>query len=541
MRFLDKVRAQKFLSFTLILFTLSTGIVIGTLVSQGVKAAKGEGGTVAPGATPLVIPNPVELSNTFSQIAKQVEPSVVNISTTYLPKAQTRAPRSGRRQVVPPPDEDQGDNGGMDDFLYRFFGNPFGGNGGPDMPQHKGQALGSGVVVDRAGYILTNNHVVDKADRIQVKFNGDPVEYDAKVIGVDAPTDLAVIRVEGKKDLTVAKIGNSDAVQVGDWAIAIGSPFGYQATVTAGIISAKERDVDPTMQFQHFLQTDAAINPGNSGGPLLNIRGEVIGINTAIATHSGGNQGVGFALPVNTAAQVYNDIIKTGKVTRGSIGIRFTPSETDRARANLKVAGAKEGVFVEQVTAGGPSEKAGMKDGDVIVAINGKPIHDGNQLIGTVTSTPLGNALNISVDREGKRHELKVVVADLAQIFPDQYGSGRENSSKDLEPTAVSFGMQIQNLTDQQADRLGVKQKGGVQVVSVEPNSFAEDIGLSQGDIIVSINRQPVNTTDDIAKIRGTLRAGDAVQFKVLRKTGGRNATDWGSAFVAGTLPNNAR
>ena len=331
-----------------------------------------------------MIPNPVELSNSFSQIAKQVEPSVVNINTEYLPKAQAARPRgNGRRQMMPHADEDQdGDSGGMDDFLYRFFGN----GGGQEMPQRKGQALGSGVVVDKAGYILTNNHVVDKADRIQVKFNDDPVEYDAKVIGVDVATDLAVIRVEGKKELTVAKIGNSDAVQVGDWAIAIGSPFGYQATVTAGIISAKERDVDPSMQFQHFLQTDAAINPGNSGGPLLNIRGEVIGINTAIATRTGGYQGVGFALPVNTAAQVYNDIIKNGRVTRGSIGIRFTPSDTDQARANLKVAGVKEGVFVVQVTPGGPSEKAGMKEGDVIVAINGKPVRDGNELIGTVTA-----------------------------------------------------------------------------------------------------------------------------------------------------------
>ena len=539
MSLLQQFRTQKVLSFTLILFTLSTGIVIGTLVNQSVKAAKNEG-TAAPGATPLVIPNPVELSNTFSQTAKQVEPSVVNISTTYLPKAQARVPRNGRRQAVPQPDEDQGDSGGADDFIYRFFGNPFGG-GGPEVPQHKGQALGSGVVVDRAGYILTNNHVVDKADRIQVKFNGDPVEYDAKVVGVDAATDLAVIRVEGKRDLTVAKIGNSDAVQVGDWAIAIGSPFGYQATVTAGIISAKERDVDPTMQFQHFLQTDAAINPGNSGGPLLNIRGEVIGINTAIATHSGGYQGVGFALPVNTAAQVYNDIIKNGKVTRGSIGIRFTPSETDRARANLKVAGAREGVFVEQVTVGGPSEKAGMKDGDVITAINGKPVHDGNQLIGTVTSTQLGNALNVTVDREGKRHDLKVVVADLAQIFPEQYGNGREASPHSGEPTAVSFGMQIQNLTDQQAERVGIKQKGGVQVAAVEPNSFAEDIGLLPGDVIVSINRQPVTTTEDIGRLRTNLKAGDAVQFKVLRKTGGRNSTDWSPSFVAGTLPGNAR
>src|ERR1017187_2035913 len=278
MNLFDRLRTQKALSFTLILFTLSVGIVIGTLVNQGVKAARSDN-PAAPGATPLVIPNPVERSNSFSQLAKQAEPSVVNIRTEYLPKAATRPRGNGRRQVAPPDEDQQDGSGGMDDFIYRFFGN----GGMPEMPQRKGQALGSGVVVDRAGYILTNNHVVDKADRIRVKFNHDPVEYDAKVVGVDAATDLAVIRVEGKKDLTVAKIGNSDAVQVGDWAVAIGSPFGYQATVTAGIISAKERDVEPSnpsTQFQHFLQTDAAINPGNSGGPPLNIRGEVIGINT---------------------------------------------------------------------------------------------------------------------------------------------------------------------------------------------------------------------------------------------------------------------
>src|ERR1039458_6468564 len=235
MSMFDKFCTQKVLSFTLILFTLSLGIVLGTLVSQGVKAAKGDT-PVAPGATALVIPNPVELSNTFSQIAKQVEPTVVNISTTYLPKAQTRSRGNGnRRQIVPQqPDEDQqGDNGGMEDFLFRFFGNQ--GGGMPQMGSRKSEALGSGVVVDRAGYILTNNHVVDKADIIKVKFNGDPVQYEAKVVGVDALTDLAVIRVEGKKDLVAAKIGNSDAVQVGDWAMAIGSPFGYEATVTAGI------------------------------------------------------------------------------------------------------------------------------------------------------------------------------------------------------------------------------------------------------------------------------------------------------------------
>jgi len=529
MNLFDRLRTQKVLSFTLILFTLSVGIVIGTLVNQGVKAARSDG-PAAPGATPLVIPNPVELSNTFSQIAKQVEPSVVNIKTEYLPNAPVRSRGNGRRQAVPNPDEDQPDgNGGMEDFFYHFFG-----NGGPEMQQRKGEATGSGVVVDHAGYILTNNHVVDKADRIRVKFNHDPVEYDAKVVGVDLATDLAVIRVEGKKDLTVAKIGNSDAVQVGDWAIAIGSPFGYQATVTAGIISAKERDVDPSMQFQHFLQTDAAINPGNSGGPLLNIRGEVIGINTAIATRNGGYQGIGFALPVNTAAQVYNDIIKNGKVTRGSIGIHFTQSDTDKARSNLKVAGVKQGVFVEEVTAGGPSEKAGMKEGDVITAINGKPINDGNQLVTTVSATPVSTPLNITVEREGQRHDLKVVVADRALLFPEQGANGPQDSSPNGEPATAKFGMQILNLTEQQADRLGIKQKGGVQVKSVEPGSFADDIGLQPGDVIVSINRQPVNSTADISKFSNTLKPGDAVQFRVLSRGPGN---DWTARYAAGTLP----
>jgi len=533
------MRTQKVLSFTLILFTLSVGIVLGTLVNQGVSAAKDDRAVVAPGATPLVIPNPVELSNSFSQIAKQMEPSVVNISTTYLPKVAARNRsnnNNGRRFNAPAqPDDDQ--EADPQDFLYRFFGgNPFGG-GGPETGR-KSSALGSGVVVDKAGYILTNNHVVDKADRILVKFNNDSTDYDAKLIGVDVPTDLAVIRVEGKHDLVPAKIGNSDAVQVGEWSIAIGSPFGYQATVTAGIISAKARDIDPQMQFQHFLQTDAAINPGNSGGPLLNVRGEVIGINTAIASRSGGYQGVGFALPINTAATVYNDIIKTGKVTRGSIGIKFTPSDTDRARANLGVAGEKAGVFVEYVAPGGPSEKAGVKEGDVIVAINGKPVREGNQLVDTVTQTPVGSALNFTVQRDGKRQDLKIVVADMSQVFPETYGKDHAAPVHGEEATSLSFGMQIKNLTAQMYESMGLKQKG-VQVVSVEPNSFADDIQLVPGDVIVSINRQPVTTTDDVKRIQQSMKPGDPVQFRVMRRAGGRNSTEWQPAFVAGTLPVN--
>jgi serine protease Do len=537
MSFFDKLRAQKLLSFTLILFTLSIGIVIGTVINSGVKAAKDS--TVAPGATPLTIPSPVELSTTFSQIAKSVEPSVVNISTTYRPKAPVQT-RSGRRQAAPQQEED-GDQGEQN-FLYRFFGgNPFGGGGddnGPDLSQRKGQALGSGVVVDAAGYILTNNHVVEGADRIQVKFMGDPVEYDAKVVGTDVQTDLAVIRVEGKRNLVPAKIGNSEAVEVGDWAVAIGSPFGFQATVTAGIISAKERDIPgDTTQFQHFLQTDAAINPGNSGGPLLNIRGEVIGINTAIASRSGGYQGIGFAMPINTAAEVYNSIIKTGKVTRGSIGVRFTPSDTDRARSLLKANGVAEGVFVQQVAPGGPAEKAGLKDGDIITGVNGKKVRDGNDLVNTVTATPIGQPVQIAALRDGKPENFKVVVGDLTQVFPESFGAGKAEEPNKAEKTEAKFGMSIQNMTDPQRQNLGIKEHGGVQIGSVETDSFAEEIGLAPKDVLLSINRQPVNNVDDVRRIQNTLKPGDAVAFRILRQD--RGTHEWNAEFVAGTLPNN--
>jgi serine protease Do len=537
MNLFDKLRRQKLLSFTLILFTLAIGIVIGTLVNTGAKAAKDN--TAAPGATPLTIPNPVPLQNSFAAIAKQVEPSVVNISTTYLPKAPTRNRRRAAPQQQPDngdeedqPDQGEQGQGNMEDFFQRFFSNPFGGNM-PQMPQHETNALGSGVVVDKAGYILTNNHVVDKADRIQVKFMGDTTQYDAKVVGVDAATDLAVIRVEGKSNLSPARIGNSDAVQVGDWAMAIGSPFGFQATVTLGIISAKERDVDPLQQFQHFLQTDAAINPGNSGGPLLNINGEVVGINTAIASRSGGYQGIGFALPINEAVKVYNDIIKNGKVVRGSIGVKFTPSDSAKAEALLKSNGAREGVFVEDVPAGGPADKAGIKAEDIIVAVNGKPIRNGGELVERVTSTTIGDTLTVTVLREGKHMDFHVVVADLAHVFPEQFGSGKAEESGPAENAQALFGISIENLTDARRENMGIKQHG-VLIGSVEQSSFAEDIGMRKGDVIVEINRQPVHSTDDVTRIQKTLKPGDAVAFRILRQSG---RTDWTPLFLAGSLP----
>ena len=539
MRIPEKLRTEKLLSFTLVVLTLCVGILIGTLISVdwGVRAAKG--GQAAPGATPMVIPDPVQLSTAFSQIAKQVEPSVVHITVKYQPKAPATTRNRRRGAQAPGGEEGNGDNGdsgngGFEQF-FQFFGNPFG-NVTPDMPGSEGgEALGSGVVVDRAGYILTNNHVVDKADIITVKFTGDPTDYPAKVVGVDEPTDLAVIRVTGKTDLVPAKIGNSDGVGVGDWAVAIGSPFDFQNTVTAGIISATGRDLDPAHQYQHFIQTDAAINPGNSGGPLLNIRGEVIGINTAIASTSRGYQGIGFALPINTAAGVYNQIIKSGKVTRGSIGISYSPDPI-QTKANLAVAGVTEGVFVSGVQAGGPAEKAGVQAGDVIVSINGKNVHDGNDLVNNIVSTPVGATVNLGVLHDGKRADYKVAIGEICQIFPERCENGAAQPGEvKPEGKSAKFGMTIEGMTDQKRQTLGIKQGGGILIDSVEPNSFADEIGLAPNDVILSINRQEVNSRTDVERIETTLKAGQAVQFRVLRKTG-RNG-EWQPMFLAGMLP----
>ena len=542
MSFLNTIRTKKLVSSSLILFTLSIGILIGTLINTGVKAAKD---SPAPGATPLVIPNPVQLSNAFTQLAKQLEPSVVNISTTYQPKqAQAQpAPRNRRRAV--PNDDDESDDS-MNDFFNRFFGNPFGGSprGMPDTGR-RGQALGSGVIVDAAGYILTNNHVVEKADRIQVTLAGNTTtKYEAKLIGADADTDLAVIKIDAHKPLQPAKIGNSDSVQVGDWVLAVGSPFGLQATVTAGIISAKDRDIDSTHQFQKFLQTDAAINPGNSGGPLLAINGDVIGINTAIVSGSGGYQGVGFALPINTAAKVYNQIIKSGHVTRGAIGVSFQEVRPEL----LNVYGAKEGVFVQDVTPGMPAEKAGIHREDIILAIDGKQVKDGQDLVNRISDTPIGTSVKMTILRDKKKQDLMVKVGDRKEVVSSTFGERPDSGGAEpkAESTPAKFGISIENLNQARKDSMGFKEKGGVLVGEVVPGSFAEDIGIQENDIIVSINRQPVESAADVQRIQSTLKPGDPVAFHLYstpgagqsRRGGQGAAPEWRSRFVAGTMPN---
>jgi serine protease Do len=525
MSFVDKLRKEKLLSSTLILFTLSIGILIGTLVNTGVTAKD----QAAPGAKPLVVPNPVQLQNAFAQLAKQLEPSVVHISTTYEAKqSQVR----GKTRQAPQGQAEEGDE--MGDLFGRFFGF----RGPEDTPRgyRRGAATGSGVIIDPNGYILTNNHVIDKADRIQVTLFNETTKHDAKLIGADKDTDLAVIKIDAKQALPAAKIGNSDGIQVGDWAVAIGSPFGLQATVTVGIISARERDLGGRdYQFQRFLQTDAAINPGNSGGPLININGEVIGINTAIASGTGGYQGIGFALPSNTAAKVYNSIIKHGKVTRGAIGVEFK----DNAPELLQVYGAKEGVFVEKVTPGMPAEKAGLRAEDVIVAVDGKPIKNGQDLVGRISDMEVGSSVNVTVLRDKAKKDVKVTVGDRTAVVDAGVSPQRGAEGEKPEPIPAKFGMSLQNLTQARKDAIGLKESGGVQISDIEPGSFADDVGLLPNDVIVSINRQPLGSVDDVKKIQGSLKSGDAVAFRVMRANGplsrgGR--TEWFSLFLAGSL-----
>src|SRR5258708_24087812 len=373
-----RMKARRWVYTFSILATLSLGILIGTVVSYGVKGKEGQ---KVSDATPLVVPPPQELSNAFSQIAKQLEPSVVNINTESTIKNVGR-----RRRGQAPGDEDGG--GGMEDFFNRFFG----GQGGPsiDSGPVRERTLGSGVIVDSKGYILTNRHVVEKADRIRVRFQDDPpkVQHDAKVIGSDPETDLAVIKINMDRAVPSAKLGNSDSMEVGDWVLAIGSPFGQVGTVTAGIVSAKGRDIVPGRQFQTFIQTDAAINPGNSGGPLVNMNAEVIGINTAILSETNAYAGVGFSLPSNTVVQVYNQLIGPDhRVARGSIGIMFDAVENP---AITRVYGAGSGVTVSSVVAGSPADQAGLKGGDTINTIDGHKVAKGSELVPDIAARKPG-------------------------------------------------------------------------------------------------------------------------------------------------------
>ena len=518
-----RIKAHRWAYTLSILATLSVGILIGTVISYGVKGKEGQKSD----ATPLSLPSPQQMSNTFSQIAKQLEPSVVNINTESTIK------NVHRRRGQNPDDDDSG--GGMDDFFNHFFGGP-GGQAVPGMPNDgpiRERSLGSGVIVDPKGYIVTNRHVVEKADRIRVRFEDDPpgVQHDAKVIGTDQETDLAVIKVDMDRALPSAKMGNSDSMQVGDWVLAVGSPFGLSETVTAGIVSAMGRDIVPGRQFQTFIQTDAAINPGNSGGPLVNMNGEVIGINTAILSETNAYAGVGFALPSKTVVDVYNQL--TGpehKVSRGSIGIMFDAVENP---AIARVYGSGTGVTVSSVVAGSPADQAGLKVGDTITSVDGKKVSKGSELVADIASRKPGAKVNLTFLRNGKSQETSVTIADRAKLFAARLGDEQENGDESA-PKQSKFGVTVRKVTPEMADRLDMASGKGVIVQDVKPGSFAEDVNLGRGDIILEVNKQPVNNEEEFAKVEANLKSGQDVVFLV--RSRGSSRQD-GTIFLAGTLP----
>jgi serine protease Do len=495
---MDWARRRKILASVFVALTLVVGILIGSVVSGRVSAMKSFGfaGTTA---TPLAVPEVIPSSSTFASIVNRVEPAVVNIATTQVLE---RKQSSKRRRAQPYDQEDP-----MQDFFDRFF------DGRQDGPPQAERSLGSGVIVDKRGYILTNNHVVEQATKIQVQLNGDATRYTAKVVGVDEPTDLAVIKIDAGKELPIAKLGNSDGVQVGDWVLAIGSPFGLQATVTAGIISAKDRG-GIGQQFQRFLQTDAAINPGNSGGPLVDLAGEVIGINTAIITGSRGYEGVGFALPSTTAINVYDQIIKQGRVTRGSIGVSFQEELSTNA-ITLKSLGAPYGVVIEGVEPGSPAEKAGLKGGDVITSVNGQAVKTGNDLVNPIAQAPIGSKVKLTYIRDRAQKETTAEVGDRTRVFPNSAGRLGDQPGETAPP---EFGLHVEELTPDRGHRVGLEGQKGVLVIEVEPASFADDLGFGRGDVIAQVNGETVSSVADYRKTVSKLKKSEDVVFKVLRR-----------------------
>lgn len=453
----------------------------------------------------------VMTTDLFRRIAKAENPVVVAIT------AQSRVPAGDLRQYF-----------GDDDFFSRFFG------GRPQLREQLRHTLGSGFLINPDGEILTNSHVVAEAEEIRVAlFNDERRIYPADVIGRDALTDSALIKLKNPPaNLPAATLGDSDTLEPGDWVMAIGNPFELGHTVTVGVISYKGRPFATSEgRFQNMLQTDASINPGNSGGPLVNMAGEVIGINTAILTETSSYAGVGFALPSNTVAQVYNQLIGPDhRVARGSIGIEFNAQPSP---AIQRVYGVGTGVTISNVVAGSPAEQAGLKVGDTIISVDGKEVKSGDELVAEIASRKPGSKAKIGYVRNSKKDEASVTVADRSKLFASRLGD-EEQSDAEEAPKESKLGATVRAVTPELADRLDIPAGKGVAVQEVKPGSFADDIGLNRGDIVLEINKVPVNSPDDFTKVEGGLKSGQDVVFLVRPRGAGRQD---GTIFLAGTLP----
>ncbi len=489
----------------------STGSVWG---QDGVSTAKPTAPVEPEAVSPLA-----DLSRAFRTVHNAVEGSVVNISTVRTLKGHAAgvSPEipDELRKMLPPgitpmvPEEPEGRSGHV-------------------------EGTGSGVIVTADGYILTNNHVVDDSDKITVKLD-DGRELDGKIIGRDPKTDVAVVKINADH-LTYAKFGDSDALQVGDWVLAFGSPFGFQQTMTQGIISAKGRQIDiivannPALRgltYENFLQTDAAINPGNSGGPLVNLKGEIIGIDSAIASRSGAYNGIGFAIPSNDAKYIMDSLIKNGKVIRGYLGVSIIDIKENRARKLARSFGyeGNTGVLIDSMAPDSPGAKGGLKRGDIITAINGKTVQDIIELRTAIARTTPGSSITLTVFRDGKSEEIALPVGtqpDTAIAVAPGHGTREESTGSTLMENN-DLGITVSNITPDLATELGVKAHSGVAVTEVDPNGLAAELGLAKGDVIKNVQGVDVHNTGEFKAALAKHKLSDGVRLSVREPDGGEH------------------
>jgi serine protease Do len=451
------------------------------------------------------------LSTAFRSAAKEVIPSVVTIRTVTMPVRSER-PNRGEYRV---PEQFKGTP--FEEFFEDDrFGDMFG-----DMPlePREQSGMGSGVIIDASGVVLTNRHVVDGADKVTVHLS-DGRTFEATDIKTDDRTDLAVVRVKGAENLKAARLGHSDALEVGDWVLAIGNPFGLSETVTAGIISAKGRGLGISDR-EDFLQTDAAINPGNSGGPLINLSGEVVGINTAISSRNGQYQGVGFAIPIDIARFVSEQLVKHGKVKRAYLGAAIQPLTPELAK-EFRVDGNR-GALVSKVMPDSPAEKAGLKRGDVVVRFGDAQIASPSQLVSEVEQTPMGQKRTLEIVRDGKPLRIEVTVREQPQDYGRRTYLAKGEDGDEGESKAVDeLGLEVGELTDEVAGQLGLESVKGVVITRVERGSVADRASLSPGNVIIDVNGTAVASVDDFDKALAKRPLRDGVRLLVETSAGSR-------------------
>ena len=428
----------------------------------------------------------------FNHLATMASPAVVNIRTVKTIKGGGPVFRQFQRDPY-------GKNSPFKEFFERYFGD--------DMQREfKQPSLGSGFIMDETGFVVTNNHVIEDADQIKVKLK-DEREFDAKIVGRDPNTDLALLKIKSGRNFPTIKMGDSDALKVGEWVVAIGSPFGLEHTVTAGIVSAKGRVIG-SGPYDDFIQTDASINPGNSGGPLLNMKGEVVGINTAIVASG---SGIGFAIPINLAKDIIMALKDEGEVTRGWLGVAIQDLNGDMAE--YYGIEDKKGVFVADVFEGDPADQAGIKAKDIILEVNGEKIKTSRQLTGMIARIPVGDRARIKILRDGKEKTVKVKIAKRTEDKLSARARPKEQ--------AEEFGIRVSDLKPEIMQQFNIDEMSGVIVTHVESGSKGDDAGVRPGDIIKEINRQSVKNTEDYQAILQQLSSGDAVNLFIRRKNAG--------------------